>query len=67
MLRIAGQTAGLIGLKFFVDTHGWPEGVIGLENSTFKEKFLAFFSNFFKFFFKCFFPRATPGISASYL
>ena len=20
----AGQTAGLIGLKFFVDTHGWP-------------------------------------------
>ena len=50
MLRIAGQTAGLIGLKFFVDTHGGPEGVIGLENSTFKEKFLAFFSNFFNFF-----------------
>ena len=23
MLRIAGQTAGPIGLKFFVDTHGW--------------------------------------------
>ena len=22
MLRIAGQTAGPIGLKFFVDTHG---------------------------------------------
>ena len=24
MLRIAGQTAGPIGLKFFVDTHGCP-------------------------------------------
>ena len=23
MLPIAGQTAGLIGVKFFVDTHGW--------------------------------------------
>ena len=23
------QTAGPIGLKFFVDTHGWPGGVIG--------------------------------------
>ena len=29
MLPIAGQTACLIGLKFFVDTHGWPGGVIG--------------------------------------
>ena len=29
MLSIAGQTAGLIGLKFFVETHGWPWGVIG--------------------------------------
>ena len=29
MLRIAGQTAGPIGLKFFVDTHGWPGGVKG--------------------------------------
>ena len=29
MLPIAGQTAGPIGLKFFVDTHGWPGGVIG--------------------------------------
>ena len=27
MFPIAGQTAGPIGLKFFVDTHGWP-GVI---------------------------------------
>ena len=24
MLSIAGQTAEPIGLKFFVDTHGWP-------------------------------------------
>ena len=24
MLPIAGQTAGPIGLKYFVDTHGWP-------------------------------------------
>ena len=23
MLRIPGQTAGPIGLKFFVETHGW--------------------------------------------
>jgi len=29
MLRIAGQTAGPIGLKLFVDTHGWQGGVIG--------------------------------------
>ena len=27
MLRIAGQMAGPIELKFFVDTHGWPGGV----------------------------------------
>ena len=24
MFPIAGQTAGPIGLKFFVDTQGWP-------------------------------------------
>ena len=29
MLSIVGQTAGPIGLKFFVDTHGWPMGVKG--------------------------------------
>ena len=29
MLRIAGQTAGPNGVTFFVDTHGWPGGVIG--------------------------------------
>ena len=27
MLLIAGQTAGPIVLKFFVDTHGWPGGI----------------------------------------
>ena len=43
MLRIADQKAGLIGLKFFVDTHGGPEGAIG-ENSKF------FFNIFFSFF-----------------
>ena len=29
MFPIAGQTAGPIGMKFFVDTHGWPGGDIG--------------------------------------
>ena len=29
MLPIAGQTAGPIGLNFFVDIHGWPGDVIG--------------------------------------
>ena len=28
MLPIAGQTAGPIGLNFFVDTHWWSGGVI---------------------------------------
>ena len=32
MLCIAGQTAGPIGLKFFVDTLGWSGGVIGSKN-----------------------------------
>ena len=40
MLSIAGQTTGLVRLKFFVDTHGWPEGVIG-------QKIKFFFSKFF--------------------
>ena len=31
MLPIAGQTAGPNGLKFFVDTHGWPGGAIGYK------------------------------------
>ena len=36
MLRIAGQTARPIGLKFFVDTQGWQGGVIG--STKFKNK-----------------------------
>ena len=56
MVPIAGQTAGPIGLKFFVDTHGWPGGS--------KKKFQIFFYR--KFFFQIFFfPRATSGPSAS--
>ena len=35
MLPIAGKSAGPIGLKFFVDTHGWPHGVIGKKNLIF--------------------------------
>ena len=31
-------TAGPNGLKFFVDTHGWPGGVLGLKNSKLKKK-----------------------------
>ena len=38
MFPIAGQTAGSIGLKLFVDTHGWPVGVLGYK------KFKHFFS-----------------------
>ena len=63
MIPIAGQTAGPIGLKFFVDTQGWPGGDIGFKKSN------IFFSKifFFKiFFFKFFFPPSTPGPSASY-
>ena len=53
MLFIAGQTAGPIGLNFFVDTQGWPGSVIGYK------KFEFFFSKNVLFF-----PRATPGLSA---
>ena len=52
MLPIAGKSAGPIGLKFFVDTHGWPHGVIGKKSNFFQTKF---------------FPRATPGPSAGKL
>ena len=52
MFPIAGQTAGLIGLNFFVDTQGWPGGVLDKKNRI--------------FFQKNFFPRATPGPLASY-
>ena len=51
MFPIAGQTAGPIGLKFFVDTHGWP----GVSQAKKIEIF---------FFPKLFFTRATPGPSA---
>ena len=56
MFPIAGQTAGPNGLTFFVDTHGWPTGVVGLKKIKFK--------NLKKI--KFFFPRATPGLSASF-
>ena len=46
------QKAGPIGMKFFVDTLGWPGGCFRLKKIQF----------FFKIFF---FPRATPGPSAS--
>jgi len=62
MLRTAGQTAEPIGLKFFVDTHGWPGVVISLK------KILNFiFQIFFHIFilFQKIFPWATPGPSAS--
>ena len=35
MFPIAGQMAGPIGLKFFVDTHGWP-GVKKIRNFFFQ-------------------------------
>ena len=47
MLRIAGQTAGPVGLKFFVDTHGLLGGCYRKIKSNFQ---FIFFSNFFKFF-----------------
>ena len=55
MLHIAGQTAGPIGQKFAVDTHGWL-GVL-------KDKKRIFFKKMFS----TFFPWATPGHSASIL
>ena len=52
MLPIASQTAGPNGLKFFVDTHGYPVGVIGLKH-------LKFF--FISFFIKIFFSTGNTG------
>ena len=48
MLRIAGQTAGPIGLNFFVDTHGLP-GALEAKNRKYFFKFVKqyFFKNFF--------------------
>ena len=51
MLPIGGQTAGPIGLKFFVDTHGWVGSVVGIK----------------KLFDKFFYPRRMPGSPASKL
>ena len=53
MLPIAGQTAGPIGLKFIVDTRGWP-----VLKSKINSKFLL------TFFLKTFLPRTTPSLSA---
>ena len=39
MFPIAGQTAGPIGLQFFVDTHGWPGGSYWLKNRFLKKYF----------------------------
>ena len=44
MLRITGQTAGLIGLKIFEDTHGWPGDVMA-------KKFEFYFLKYLKFYF----------------
>ena len=45
MFPIAGHTAGPIGLKFVVDTHGWPRGVIKAKKN--RIFFPIFFSTFF--------------------
>ena len=45
MLPIDGQTPEPIGLKFFMDTYGWPVDVI----------------DFFQFFFKLFFSTGKGG------
>ena len=34
MFPIAGQTAGPIGLKFLVDTQGWPGGDYRLKKKS---------------------------------
>ena len=62
MLPIAGQTAGPIGVTFFVDT-SWPGGVIGKQNFFVFQICLKFL---FILFFYYFFPWATSGSSASY-
>ena len=43
MLRLAGQTAGPNGLKFFVNIHGWPgdEGCFKLKKFDFFQIFLS--------------------------
>ena len=49
MFPIAGQTAGPNGLKFFVDTHGWPGVFYAKKNRN------LFFNFFFQYFFFQFF------------
>ena len=51
MSPIAGQTAGPIGLKFFVDTHEKPGQCLRLKKIEFLKKKI---------------PRATPGPPVSY-
>ena len=38
MSPITGQTAGPIGPNLLVDTHGWPEGVLGYQLVLYKIK-----------------------------
>ena len=49
MFPLACQTAGPIGLNFFVDTDGWPGGVLGTKNRIFFQhlKKKIFYSAFF--------------------
>ena len=47
MLPKAGQTAGLIRLKFFVETHGWPGSVIGKNKSNFFSSIFFIFKKHF--------------------
>ena len=56
MLPIAGQTAGPIGLIFFVDTQEWPGSVIGYINR-----------NFFEIFLNIFFSKAALVVYISYI
>ena len=68
MLLIAGQTAGPIGLNFYVDTPWVAGGRFRLKNSKILFLFLkllkTFFSHFLNVFFNFFFQRATPDPSA---
>ena len=52
MFPIIGQTAGLIGLNFFVDTNGWPGGVDFLKKikKNFEENFFLLKKTNFDFF-----------------
>ena len=58
MFPIAGQTAGPIGLKFFVDTPGWPGGDIGYKKN---KKICLKKKNVRKFFFPNFFSTGNAG------